>query len=107
MTEATSTASTAARDQLAADLKAVIADAEALLDATKGEAGERIAAVRARAQESLRAAKARISEMEHSVVDQAKEAAKAADDYVREHPWTAIGIAAAVGLVVGVLLARR
>ena len=103
----TEVSSAAARDQLAADLKAVVSDAEALLQATKGEAGERIAAVRARAEESLKAAKSRLSEMEHSIVDQAKEATKAADDYVREHPWTAVGIAAAVGVVVGVLLARR
>ena len=104
MTEATSAES---RDQLVADMKAVISDAEALLQATKGEASERIDAVRARAEETLKVAKGRLSEMEQSIVEQAKEATKAADEYVREHPWTAVGIAAVAGLVVGVLLARR
>jgi ElaB/YqjD/DUF883 family membrane-anchored ribosome-binding protein len=101
------TSSAAARDQLVADLKAVVGDAEALLQATKGEVGERVDAVRARAEASLRAAKTRLSEVERSVADHAKEATKAADEYVREHPWTAVGIAAAVGVVVGVLLARK
>ena len=40
-------------------------------------------------------------------MDQAKEAAKAADEYVREHPWGAVGIAAVAGLLVGVMIARR
>ena len=101
------TTAEAAREQLVADMNSVIADAEALLQATAGEAGERIEAVRARARDSIKAAKQKVSEMEHSIVDQAKEATKAADDYVREHPWTAVGIAAAVGVVVGVLLSRR
>ena len=30
-----------------------------------------------------------------------------ADDYVRESPWVAVGFAAAVGAVVGILVARR
>jgi ElaB/YqjD/DUF883 family membrane-anchored ribosome-binding protein len=29
------------------------------------------------------------------------------DDYVHENPWQAIGIAAAVGLVAGLLMNRR
>ena len=85
MTELTTAA---ARDQLVADMKAVIADAEALLKATAGETGERIAAARSRAEESLKAA-------------------KAADDLDHENPWAAIGAAAVAGLVVGVLISRR
>ena len=34
-------------------------------------------------------------------------AANATDAYVRDSPWEAIGIAAGVGVLVGVLLARR
>ena len=40
-------------------------------------------------------------------MDRAKDAAKATDDYVHENPWQAIGIAAAVGLVAGLLMSRR
>jgi ElaB/YqjD/DUF883 family membrane-anchored ribosome-binding protein len=104
MTEVTSAA---ARDQLVADMKAVIADAETLLKATAGETGERIVAARTRAEESLRAARARLVRLDSAVREQAKDAAKAADDLVHENPWAAVGVAAVAGLVIGVLISRR
>jgi len=94
-----------ARDQLVDDLKAVIDDAEELLKATAGAAGERISAARARAEASLNAAKSKLADL--NVVGQARDAAKAADDYVHEHPWGAVGIAAVAGLLVGILVSRR
>ena len=98
---------TEARDQLVVDMKAVIADAEELLKATTGATGERISAARARAEETLKAAREKLSGLDDAVMDQAKEAARAADEYVREHPWGAVGIAAVAGLLVGVMLSRR
>ena len=96
-----------AREQLVGDTKAVIADAEELLKATTGATGERITAARARAEETLRAARQKLAGLEDAVVDQAKEAARAADEYVREHPWGAVGIAAVAGLLLGVMISRR
>ena len=40
-------------------------------------------------------------------MDKAKEAARATDDFVHEHPWKAVGIGAAVGVIVGMLISRR
>ena len=97
----------AARQQLMSDLKAVVADTEELLKATAGAAGDRVAAARARAEETLRTAKGKLAELDDEVVERAKQTAKAADEYVHEHPWSAIGIAAAAGLLIGVLIARR
>jgi ElaB/YqjD/DUF883 family membrane-anchored ribosome-binding protein len=98
---------TVARDQLAADMKAVIADAEELLKATAGVAGEKVGEARARAEETLRTLKTRLADLDDVAVARARQAARAADDYVHEHPWGAIGIAAVAGLLVGVLVARR
>lgn len=98
---------TEAREQLVTDMKAVIADAEDLLKATAGAAGERISAARARAEETLKAARARLAHLDDAVIARAKDAAKATDEYVHEHPWGAVGIAAAAGLLLGVLIARR
>ena len=81
---------------LMTDLKAVIADAEELLRATAGEAGPKIHEVRERAEESLRVAR------EHL-----KGAGAEFDSQVRANPWAAVGIAAAVGLVAGILLSRK
>ena len=99
--------SSANSQQLTADLKAVVNDAEALLKATAGDASARMSGVRDRLEESVKATRARIAEMEDAVVAQTKAAAEATDQYVHENPWPAIGIAAAAGLVVGVLLGRR
>ena len=95
------------REKLASDLRIVIADAEELLRATAGQMGEKAVIARERIQESLRAAKDKLSRAEEAVIDKTKAAARATDDYVHEHPWGAVGIAAAVGLVIGMLISRR
>jgi ElaB/YqjD/DUF883 family membrane-anchored ribosome-binding protein len=94
-------------DQLLADLKTVMNDAEALLRATSTQTGEKIQEVRARAEESLRQAKQRLSLIEDEALRRAREVADATDEYVRDNPWQSVGIAAGVGLLVGLLLARR
>jgi ElaB/YqjD/DUF883 family membrane-anchored ribosome-binding protein len=96
-----------ARDQLTTDLRAVVADAEELLRATTGATGERLAAARARAEETVRAAREKLAHLDDAVIDQAKEAARSADEYVRKNPWGAVGIAAVAGLLVGVMISRR
>ena len=102
-----SEATTIARQQLLSDLKAVVSDTEELLKATAGAAGDRAAAVRARVEESLRAAKGKIAAVDDEVLGRVKDAARNTDEYVHEHPWGAVGIAAAAGLLLGVLIARR
>ncbi len=95
------------RGKLVEDFKAVVADAEELLKATAGQTGERIVAARAKAEESLKAAKVRIAEEEVAVMAKAKAAAKVAEHYVRANPWQAMGITAAVGFILGILVVRR
>jgi ElaB/YqjD/DUF883 family membrane-anchored ribosome-binding protein len=92
---------------LLADFKMMAADAESLLKATASQGGDKVAEVRARAQESLRAVQARIAEAQATMLAKTKAAAKAADAYVHENPWQAAGIAAAIGLVIGLLISRR
>jgi ElaB/YqjD/DUF883 family membrane-anchored ribosome-binding protein len=94
-------------DQLVADLKTVMQDAEALLKATSTVTGEKIQEVRARAEESLRQARTRLTEVEEEAMRRAREIADAADEYVHENPWQSVGIAAGIGLVLGLLIARR
>jgi len=95
------------REKLASDLRIVIADAEELLRATAGQVGEKAVVARERIQESLRVAKDKLARAEDVMVDRTKAAARATDDYVHDHPWGAVGIAAAVGLVLGMLISRR
>lgn len=39
--------------------------------------------------------------------ERAKEATRAAESYVHDKPWSALGIAAGVGIVIGFLFGRR
>ena len=97
----------ASTDQLMSDLKTVMNDAEALLKATSTQTGERIQEVRARAEESLRQARARMTQVEEDALKAAREMAEATEEYVRDNPWQAIGVAAGVGLLLGLVLGRR
>lgn len=87
-------------EKLAADLKLVISDAEALL---RSMVGGTTAEGRAKIQEGLQAAKLKLGPL----AEEAAEQARAADDYVREHPWQAVGIAVLAGVALGLLVSRR
>jgi len=93
--------------KLFADLQAVVRDAEALLKATAGQAGEKVQEVRSRAEETIKQARLRIDAAGDDTVRRAKEMTAAADDYVRDNPWQAVGVAAGIGVLLGVLLSRR
>lgn len=97
----------ASKEQLVRDFKVLVADAEALLKATAGQSGEAVAAMRAKVNESLAVAKVKMTEAEQAALVKAKAAAEATDNYVHENPWQAVGIAAGVGLVIGLLIGRR
>jgi len=106
-TTAAGAAPASPRDKLMADLKVVIADAEELLRLTTGQAGDRVGELRQRIEERLATARAQLSLLQVQAARTAREAGQAADQYVHEHPWKAIGIAAGAGLVLGLLLGRR
>lgn len=94
-------------EQLVQDIKAVVADAEAILSATAGKTGEEVAEMRASVTAKLADAKARLLEMEEAVVAKAKQAAKATDEYVHENPWQSVIIAGGIGFLIGYLVSRR
>jgi len=90
-------------EKLAADLRLVISDAEALLRATVGQAGETAAAAREKMQESLQSAKLKLG----ALGEEAAEQIRAADSYVHANPWQAVGIAALAGIALGLMISRR
>ena len=92
-----------ANEQLVKDLKAVVHDAEELLKATAGQAGEKFADVRHRLAAALESAKASC----HGLEEKALATAKATDQCIRKHPYETIGVAFGLGLLVGVLIGRR
>lgn len=97
----------AAKEQLASDFRGVMNDVEALLSSGANRAEGEAEALRARIERKLDAARHRAADLQHEAAAQARRAADATDDFVRDHPWQAVGVAAALGVVVGVLIARR
>jgi ElaB/YqjD/DUF883 family membrane-anchored ribosome-binding protein len=92
---------------LAGDLRKVIADAEALLQHAVRDAGQEYVKARHRLEGSLLSAKTRLRDAEDAMLAHGREAAQATDQYVRRHPWESIGIGAAVGLAIGLLIGRK
>jgi ElaB/YqjD/DUF883 family membrane-anchored ribosome-binding protein len=94
------------KDRLVLDLKTLINDAEELLKATASQAGDKISVARQRIEQSLIEGKKSLADAEKIFIQKGKEAVDIADDYVRENPWSAVGIAAGIGLVLGLLIRR-
>lgn len=95
------------KQKFVSDMKIVVSDAEEILRATAGVAGEKMADLRERVGERLRDAKLRIADAEALFVDKTKAAARATDDYVNENPWQAVGVAAGIGFLFGIIIGRR
>jgi len=95
------------KDKLMSDLRMVIADAEEVLRMTADEVGEGAADLRSRVQARMNQAKADLVHLQEAAVAKAKAAGHVADDFVHDNPWKSIGIAAGVGLVIGLLVSRR
>jgi ElaB/YqjD/DUF883 family membrane-anchored ribosome-binding protein len=95
------------KDKLVSDFKAVVADTEELLKLTAGQAGDKVADVRSRLSDKLVNAKYKLQDIEAAVVEKTKAAARVTDDYVHENPWKAVGVAAGVGFLLGLLVNRR
>jgi len=94
------------KEKLMQDLQVVVSDAEELLKMTAAQAGEKVSAARERVQDSLISVKARLAVAEEAMLEKTRQAARATDDYVNDNPWRAVGIGAALGLLVGMLISR-
>jgi ElaB/YqjD/DUF883 family membrane-anchored ribosome-binding protein len=97
----------AARDKLTQEMRSLVNDAEEMLKAASKTGGEQLSSARERLERSVSIAKAELASAERALLERARETARHTDEYVHDHPWTAVGVAAGVGLLVGLLLARR
>ena len=95
------------QNHLMTDLKAVISSAEDLLNATANQSGAAIESARAKAESTIEQARKKVIDLEEAVLDRAKEVVANGEHQIKEHPWSAVGISAAVGLLLGLLIGRR
>lgn len=88
------------------ELRNVVVQAEALLEALNADKDEALIALKQRVYATLDTAKARLAELEMQAGAAAQRASIAAEAYTRENPWTVVGLATATGLLLGALFAR-
>jgi ElaB/YqjD/DUF883 family membrane-anchored ribosome-binding protein len=80
---------------------------EDLTNALKDIESPDIARVRAKVKLALVAAKSAVSDTASQIRSQAEQVGRRTDIFVRDNPWQVIGVAAVVGLAVGILASRR
>jgi ElaB/YqjD/DUF883 family membrane-anchored ribosome-binding protein len=95
------------RDGLAHNLRRMVEKTENFLQAAAQTGDEKFMTIRGQLAEQVRNMRWQLDELEENAVHKARRAARAADQTIHGHPYGAIGVAAAVGLLVGFLAARR
>jgi len=93
--------------RMAGDFRTMITDGEDLLKAAAVVSNESFRTARTKFEEKLKLAKASLAEVSEPLIDKTKETAAATNEYVHASPWSAIGIAVAVGALLGFLAAKR
>lgn len=95
------------KDYANGQINAFIENVEDLTQALKDVETPEIARVKAKVKIALAAAKSAISDGAAQVRTQAREVTKTTDAYVRDNPWQIVGVAALIGLAVGIFATRR
>jgi ElaB/YqjD/DUF883 family membrane-anchored ribosome-binding protein len=90
------------RDRLVEDVKVLTRDVQDLLKATASVVGEKAAEARVKVEESLKVAHDKLTVAQENVKAKGQEAFAAADGYVHDNPWNAVGIAAGIGFILGI-----
>ena len=94
-------------ENLRAELKCLADTLEEVRHSSADKSKEEVSKLRSKAEQALKESRYRLGETGDALAKQTREAAARADEYVRDNPWTGVGIGAAVGVVLGVLLTRR
>jgi len=89
------------------EIRNLIADVEDLVARLADLNDADVATMRSKVMATVDAAKETLVDSAETLRRQAQRAVSGADDYVRESPWVAVGVAALIGALVGILVARR
>jgi len=95
------------RDGPAHNLRQMVEQTENFLQAAAQTGDEKFMTIRGQLAKQVRNMRWQLDELEDNAVHKARHAARIADQTIHGHPYVAIGVAAAVGLLVGFLAARR
>lgn len=95
------------KGKMADDFKSMVNEADGMIKETAKASSDELNMVRIKFAEKLKSAKASLMDAEQIVMEKTKQAATVTDNYVKGNPWTATGIAAGFGLLIGLLVAKR
>ena len=90
------------RDYASDELRAFLADVEDLVKKVGNVGDADLARLRNRVAGAIGDVRQAVGDTADTLRDRARMAVTVTDDYVHDRPWTAIGLAAAVGVIVGV-----
>jgi ElaB/YqjD/DUF883 family membrane-anchored ribosome-binding protein len=94
-------------DALVDEFRALIGSMEDVFSAAAGSSGDKLTELKGQAEANLKKAKATLGDMERRAAGKARTIAADSDDYVHENPWIAAGLAATIGLLLGLLIGRK
>jgi ElaB/YqjD/DUF883 family membrane-anchored ribosome-binding protein len=97
----------AVRDRLAGNLQEILVDAEAMLKTAQRSGSEQFVAARDKLEARLHQARGELASLQDTAAYRARRAAHSADVKVHEHPYALAGLATGVGVLLGLLIARR
>ncbi len=95
------------KERLMQDLRTVIADSEALLQTSTQDVQDNLSETKFQIQGRLDNAKRNLMQLQENTLQRAEELRKETDQFVHAHPWQAMGLAGAVGLLLGLMMTRR
>ena len=95
------------QDQLLEEFQALVRDTEQLLQHSASLAGEQAEELREQIRDSLNRARTTLHNAEGALLERGKAAVQVTEGYVQTHPWQTLGVAAAIGLLLGMLISRR
>lgn len=101
------TGSPRTRTPKARDVRNQLSEAEFMLGQVGRASGEKASNLLSQVEGRLRSAADAVQGLQQDAIDRARAAGRVADDYVTDNPWRMVGVAAALGLVAGVLFGRR
>lgn len=96
-----------AETRAASELRSFVADVEDLITSKTPLTAEDFARVKTRLRERAASAKASLETKRAGVRAQARQKAAVTNQYVHDNPWKSAGVGAGVGLLLGLVLARR
>jgi len=99
------------KDTASDEFKNFVSDVEDVVKKVANVSDADVARVREKVTAAISSTKSGLANSAANIKQQAQDAAKYADGYVRESPWQAVGVGAAIaavlGLSIGYLAARR